>query len=65
MQAKFSAGNDCLRFAQVTGGNLPAEIYLRLSNLPTKSDQTVLKADNKNFGWKFVTSSRTEAAKDS
>ena len=24
MQAKFSAGNDCLRFRQVTGGNLPA-----------------------------------------
>ena len=24
MQAKISAGNDCLRFPQVTGGNLPA-----------------------------------------
>ena len=24
MQAKFSAGNDCLRFPHVTGGNLPA-----------------------------------------
>ena len=24
MQAKFSAGIDCLRFPQVTGGNLPA-----------------------------------------
>ena len=24
MQAKFSTGNDCLRFPQVTGGNFPA-----------------------------------------
>ena len=24
MQAKISAGNDCLRFLRVTGGNLPA-----------------------------------------
>ena len=24
MQAKISAGNDCLQFPQVTGGNLPA-----------------------------------------
>ena len=30
MQAKFSAGNDCQQFPQVTSGNLPAPA----SNLP-------------------------------